>query len=60
MKTLRIEQLTRNTFGFVPSARLGKVDVDSSSFTSQELKKALAKMKASEKAEQKVRRVPCF
>ncbi|NXY82426.1 SIL1 factor, partial [Alcedo cyanopectus] len=34
--------------------RLGKVDVDSSSFTSQELKKALAKMKESEKAERKV------
>ncbi|XP_051486747.1 nucleotide exchange factor SIL1 isoform X2 [Apus apus] len=33
--------------------RLGKVDVDSSSFTSQELKKALAKMKESEKAEKK-------
>ncbi|XP_061857924.1 nucleotide exchange factor SIL1 [Colius striatus] len=33
--------------------RLGKVDVDSSSFTSQELKKALAKMKESEKAERK-------
>ncbi|NWH74929.1 SIL1 factor, partial [Piaya cayana] len=36
--------------------RLGKVDVDSNSFTSQELKKALAKMKESEKAERKVRR----
>ncbi|XP_030314853.1 nucleotide exchange factor SIL1 [Calypte anna] len=35
--------------------RLGKVDVDSNSFTSQELKKALAKMKASEKAESKAR-----
>ncbi|NWX50708.1 SIL1 factor, partial [Steatornis caripensis] len=34
--------------------RLGKVDVDSNSFTSQELKKALAKMKESEKAERKV------
>ncbi|KFZ59872.1 Nucleotide exchange factor SIL1, partial [Podiceps cristatus] len=33
--------------------RLGKMDVDSSSFTSQELKKALAKMKESEKAERK-------
>ncbi|XP_075020159.1 nucleotide exchange factor SIL1 [Calonectris borealis] len=33
--------------------RLGKVDVDSNSFTSQELKKALAKMKESEKAERK-------
>ncbi|KAM6116349.1 nucleotide exchange factor SIL1 [Pterocles gutturalis] len=33
--------------------RLGKVDVDSSSFTSEELKKALAKMKESEKAERK-------
>ncbi|NXF33410.1 SIL1 factor, partial [Nyctibius bracteatus] len=31
------------------------VDVDSDSFTSQELKKALAKMKESEKAERKVR-----
>ncbi|KFV75342.1 Nucleotide exchange factor SIL1, partial [Struthio camelus australis] len=31
--------------------RLGKVDIDSSSFTSQELKKALAKMKESEKME---------
>ncbi|NXL49654.1 SIL1 factor, partial [Podilymbus podiceps] len=39
-------------------AKLGKVDVDSSSFTSQELKKALAKMKESEKAERKVRGVP--
>ncbi|NXS38972.1 SIL1 factor, partial [Balaeniceps rex] len=36
--------------------RLGRVDVDSNSFTSQELKKALAKMKESEKAERKVRR----
>ncbi|NXV50807.1 SIL1 factor, partial [Uria aalge] len=36
--------------------RLGKVDVDSNSFTSQELKKALAKMKESEKAERKVRK----
>ncbi|NXX63635.1 SIL1 factor, partial [Scopus umbretta] len=36
--------------------RLAKVDVDSNSFTSQELKKALAKMKESEKAERKVRR----
>ncbi|NWI64841.1 SIL1 factor, partial [Todus mexicanus] len=34
--------------------RLGKVDLDSNSFTSQELKKALAKMKESEKAERKV------
>ncbi|KAM6055549.1 nucleotide exchange factor SIL1 isoform 4-T7 [Theristicus caerulescens] len=34
--------------------RLGKVDIDSNSFTSQELKKALAKMKESEKAERKV------
>ncbi|NXY18605.1 SIL1 factor, partial [Atrichornis clamosus] len=34
--------------------RLGKVDVDANSFTSQELKKALAKMKESEKAERKV------
>ncbi|XP_059681349.1 nucleotide exchange factor SIL1 isoform X2 [Gavia stellata] len=34
--------------------RLGKVDVDSNSFTSQELKKALAKMKETEKAERKV------
>ncbi|KFQ34835.1 Nucleotide exchange factor SIL1, partial [Mesitornis unicolor] len=33
--------------------RLGKVDVDSNSFTSQELKKVLAKMKESEKAERK-------
>ncbi|NXK97847.1 SIL1 factor, partial [Formicarius rufipectus] len=32
------------------------VDVDANSFTSQELKEALAKMKASEKAERKVRR----
>ncbi|NXC88960.1 SIL1 factor, partial [Cercotrichas coryphoeus] len=30
------------------------VDVDANSFTSEELKKALAKMKASEKAERKV------
>ncbi|XP_014745103.1 PREDICTED: nucleotide exchange factor SIL1 [Sturnus vulgaris] len=35
--------------------RLGKVDVDANSFTSEELKKALAKMKASEKAERKAR-----
>ncbi|XP_064017557.1 nucleotide exchange factor SIL1 [Pogoniulus pusillus] len=35
--------------------RLGKVDVDANSFTSQELKKALAKMKESEKAERKAR-----
>ncbi|NWY46674.1 SIL1 factor, partial [Sylvia atricapilla] len=34
--------------------RLGKVDVDANSFTSEELKKALAKMKESEKAERKV------
>ncbi|NXG72421.1 SIL1 factor, partial [Baryphthengus martii] len=33
--------------------RLGKVDIDSNSYTSQELKKALAKMKESEKAERK-------
>ncbi|NXI34561.1 SIL1 factor, partial [Galbula dea] len=33
--------------------RLGKVNIDSNSFTSQELKKALAKMKESEKAERK-------
>uniref|UniRef100_A0A8C3H0A4 Nucleotide exchange factor SIL1 n=1 Tax=Corvus moneduloides TaxID=1196302 RepID=A0A8C3H0A4_CORMO len=33
--------------------RLGKVDVDANSFTSEELKKALAKMKESEKAERK-------
>ncbi|KFV42938.1 Nucleotide exchange factor SIL1, partial [Tyto alba] len=39
--------------------RLGKVDVDSNSFSSQELKKALAKMKESEKAERKVRGTPC-
>ncbi|NWY03508.1 SIL1 factor, partial [Nothoprocta ornata] len=31
--------------------RLGKMDIDSNSFTSQELKKALAKMKESEKTE---------
>lgn len=47
-------------FCFVSSARLGKVDVDSNSFTAQELKKALAKMKENEKAERKVRGVPCF
>lgn len=35
------------------------MDVDTNSFTSQELKKALAKMKESEKAERKVRTVPC-
>ncbi|XP_066053113.1 nucleotide exchange factor SIL1 isoform X2 [Chamaea fasciata] len=35
--------------------RLGKVDVDANSFTSEELKKALAKMKESEKAERKAR-----
>ncbi|NXN89078.1 SIL1 factor, partial [Bombycilla garrulus] len=34
--------------------RLGKVDVDANSFTSEELKKALDKMKESEKAERKV------
>ncbi|NXT64917.1 SIL1 factor, partial [Chaetops frenatus] len=34
--------------------RLGKVDVDANSFTSEELKKALAKMKENEKAERKV------
>lgn len=39
---------------FVSSARLGKVDVDANPFTSEELKKALAKMKESEKAERKV------
>ncbi|KAM6996845.1 nucleotide exchange factor SIL1-like isoform 1-T7 [Passerculus sandwichensis] len=33
--------------------RLGKVDLDANSFTSEELKKALAKMKQSEKAERK-------
>ncbi|NXK66298.1 SIL1 factor, partial [Sylvietta virens] len=33
---------------------LGRVDVDANSFTSEELKKALAKMKESEKAERKV------
>ncbi|NXN17962.1 SIL1 factor, partial [Indicator maculatus] len=37
-----------------PGRVLGKVDVDANSFTSQELKKALAKMKESEKAERKV------
>lgn len=36
------------------------MDVDSNSFTAQELKKALAKMKENEKAERKVRGVPCF
>ncbi|NWU63876.1 SIL1 factor, partial [Pterocles burchelli] len=36
--------------------RYSDVGVDSSSFTSEELKKALAKMKESEKAERKVRR----
>ncbi|RMB93055.1 hypothetical protein DUI87_30561 [Hirundo rustica rustica] len=35
--------------------RLGKVDVNANSFTSEELKKALAKMKESEKAERKAR-----
>ncbi|XP_059716328.1 nucleotide exchange factor SIL1 isoform X5 [Haemorhous mexicanus] len=34
--------------------RLGKVDLDANSFTSEELKKALAKIKESEKAERKV------
>nr|XP_025953531.1 nucleotide exchange factor SIL1 isoform X4 [Dromaius novaehollandiae] len=34
--------------------RLGKMDIDSNSFTSQELKKALAKMKESEKTERMV------
>uniref|UniRef100_A0A8U7N6S8 Nucleotide exchange factor SIL1 n=1 Tax=Corvus moneduloides TaxID=1196302 RepID=A0A8U7N6S8_CORMO len=38
-------------------AKLGKVDVDANSFTSEELKKALAKMKESEKArEEEVRK----
>uniref|UniRef100_A0A8C5UFP4 Nucleotide exchange factor SIL1 n=1 Tax=Malurus cyaneus samueli TaxID=2593467 RepID=A0A8C5UFP4_9PASS len=38
-------------------AKLGKVDVNANSFTSQELKKALAKMKESEKArEEEVRK----
>ncbi|XP_059716325.1 nucleotide exchange factor SIL1 isoform X2 [Haemorhous mexicanus] len=35
--------------------RLGKVDLDANSFTSEELKKALAKIKESEKAERKAR-----
>ncbi|NXA39744.1 SIL1 factor, partial [Eudromia elegans] len=35
--------------------RLGKMDIDSNSFTSQELKKALAKMKESEKTERMAR-----
>lgn len=47
-------------FFFVSSARLNKMDIDTNSFTSQELKKALAKMKESEKAERMVRTVPCF
>lgn len=47
-------------FCFVSSARLDKMDIDSNSFTSQELKKALAKMKESEKAERMVKTVPCF
>lgn len=34
---------------FVFSARLDKVDIDSNSFTSQELKEALAKLKENEK-----------
>lgn len=36
------------------------MDVDANSFTSQELKKALAKMKASEKAERKVSGESCL
>uniref|UniRef100_A0A8B9QMB1 Nucleotide exchange factor SIL1 n=1 Tax=Apteryx owenii TaxID=8824 RepID=A0A8B9QMB1_APTOW len=35
--------------------RLGKMDIDSNSFTSQELKKALAKMKENEKTERMAR-----
>ncbi|KAM7004210.1 nucleotide exchange factor SIL1-like [Passerculus sandwichensis] len=35
--------------------KLGKVDLDANSFTSEELKKALAKMKEREKAERKAR-----
>ncbi|KFP43399.1 Nucleotide exchange factor SIL1, partial [Chlamydotis macqueenii] len=54
------EERRRKRFWFVSSARLGKVDIDSNSFTSQELKKALAKMKESEKAERKVREAPFF
>ncbi|NWI57050.1 SIL1 factor, partial [Calyptomena viridis] len=39
---------------------VGWVEIDANSFTSQELKKALAKMKENEKAERKVRRAPCL
>lgn len=60
MKTLQVQLFAHKMFCFVSSARLGKVDVDSNSFTAQELKKALAKMKENEKAERKVRGVPCF
>lgn len=44
-------------FVVVSSARLNTMDIDTNSFTSQELKKALAKMKESEKAERMVRTV---
>lgn len=64
MKILQIELFTPVMlfffFFFVSSARLNKMDIDTNSFTSQELKKALAKMKESEKAERMVRTVPCF
>lgn len=60
MKMLQIKLFIRVMFCFVSSARLDKMDIDSNSFTSQELKKALAKMKESEKAERMVKTVPCF
>jgi len=58
--TDRIVHSCNAFFFFVSSARLNKMDIDTNSFTSQELKKALAKMKESEKAERMVRTVPCF
>ncbi|KFO11477.1 Nucleotide exchange factor SIL1, partial [Balearica regulorum gibbericeps] len=48
------EERRRKRYSDAKHQGLGKVDVDSNSFTSQELKKALAKMKETEKAERKV------
>lgn len=60
MQIVQIKLFTRLMLFFVvvvSSARLNKMDIDTNSFTSQELKKALAKMKESEKAERMVRTV---
>ncbi|NXG47514.1 SIL1 factor, partial [Psilopogon haemacephalus] len=54
-KLLEREDGKRQTAEERRRKRLGKVDLDANSFTSQELKKALAKMKESEKAERKVK-----